>query len=139
MIVNKMVAKSASGVLTLTLSEKVRSSTHQIMVDCMRRRGRCGLRFVARLLVAGMAAAPVFATAQDIPDAGRGRALYENHCQVCHTPRVHSRVNRLPVSKDELRGIVERWQREERLRWSERDVNDVVEFLNRTRYGYPPQ
>lgn len=99
----------------------------------------CGLRLIARLLTAGMAAAPAVAMAQDIPDAGRGRALYENHCQVCHTSRVHSRANRLPVGKNELRDIVERWQREERLRWSEQDVTDVVEFLNRTRYGYPPQ
>lgn len=78
------------------------------------------------------------AAAQALPDAERGRALYENHCQVCHTPRVHSRANRLPISRGELREIVDNWQRQEALGWSSQDVADVVEFLNRTRYGYAP-
>lgn len=64
-----------------------------------------------------------------VPDMERGRALYENHCQVCHTPRVHSRANSLPINRAELREIVDRWQREEHLRWSAQDVTDVVEFL----------
>lgn len=78
------------------------------------------------------------AAAQALPDAGRGRALYENHCQVCHTSRVHSRANRLPISRAELREIVDNWQRQEALGWSSQDVADVVEFLNQTRYGYAP-
>jgi hypothetical protein len=49
---------------------------------------------------------------------------------------VHSRANRLPINRAELREIVDRWQREEHLRWSAQDVTDVVEFLGRTRYGY---
>ena len=74
--------------------------------------------------------------AQSPADAGRGRGLYENHCTVCHTAKVHSRVNRLSMSRAELRDIVDRWQREEKLRWSAQDISDVVEYLNRTRYGY---
>ena len=91
---------------------------------------------MALLCLAGTVAGPV--AAQAPADIERGRALYENHCQVCHTPRVHSRVNRLPVSRAELREIVDNWQRQEALGWSSRDVADVVEFLNRTRYGYAP-
>lgn len=79
-------------------------------------------------------AAPAFA--QSPPDADRGRSLYENHCQVCHTSRVHSRANRLPINQSELRDIVDRWQREEKLRWTAQDIGDVVEYLNRTLYGY---
>jgi len=82
---------------------------------------------------------PLPASAQSVPDPERGRALYENHCQVCHTPRVHSRINKLPISRAELQEIVDRWQREEQLRWSAQDVADVVEFLGRTRYGYASQ
>lgn len=89
------------------------------------------------LAVAAVAAVRPVA-AQDPADVERGRALYENHCQVCHTSRVHSRVNRLPVSRTELREIVDNWQRQEALSWSSGDVADVVEFLNRTRYGYAP-
>lgn len=91
------------------------------------------------LLVAGLTAAPLLAWGQGMPDPERGRALYENHCQVCHTSRVHSRANRLPINRDELRAIVDHWQREEKLRWSNQEVTDVVEFLNRTRYGYAPK
>lgn len=76
------------------------------------------------------------AIAQLPSDAERGRALYENHCQVCHTPKVHGRADRLPINKAELRAIVDRWQQAEKLRWSGQDVSDVVEYLNRTRYGY---
>ena len=80
--------------------------------------------------------APAPACAQSPADAERGRRLYENHCQVCHTSRVHSRANRLPMNQAELRDIVDRWQREEKLRWTAQDIGDVVEYLNRTRYGY---
>lgn len=89
--------------------------------------------------VMAMTAMPLLTYGQEIPDPERGRALYENHCVVCHTPRVHSRPDRLPASRDELRGIVENWQQSERLHWSRQDVADVVEFLNRTRYGYAPR
>lgn len=82
---------------------------------------------------------PLPVSGQSVPDPERGRALYENHCQVCHTPRVHSRINKLPISRAELQEIVDRWQREEQLRWSAQDVADVVEFLGRTRYGYASQ
>ena len=96
-------------------------------------------RGIWRLLAAAwLLSMPAAALAQGVPDAERGRALYENHCQVCHTPRVHSRANRLPINQSELREIVDRWQREESLRWGAQEVNDVVEFLNRTCYGYAP-
>jgi hypothetical protein len=72
-----------------------------------------------------------------MPSVERGRALYENHCVLCHTDTVHRRVNRLPVSRAEVRDIVEKWQMQERLAWEAREVEDVVEFLNRTRYQFP--
>jgi mono/diheme cytochrome c family protein len=101
------------------------------------------LQFFRKVLqlaaVAITTAMPLPSSGQGIADPERGRALYENHCVVCHTPRVHSRPNKAPVSRDELREIVERWQQAERLRWSAQDVADVVEFLGRTRYGYASQ
>lgn len=72
-----------------------------------------------------------------VPDAGRGRALYENHCTVCHTAQVHARVNRLAMSRSEVRDIVEKWQAQQKLTWGTQEVEDVVEFLNRTRYQFP--
>jgi cytochrome c2 len=89
------------------------------------------------LSVAGLVLGTGVAAAAEVTDAGRGRALYENHCQVCHTPKVHTRVNRQAVSREELRQIVDGWQQQEGLRWSGQDVQDVVEFLNLTRYRMP--
>lgn len=76
------------------------------------------------------------ADAAEVSDVGRGRALYENHCQVCHTSQVHSRINRLPISVAELQQIVTGWARQENLRWTDQDVRDVVGYLNQTRYHF---
>ena len=76
------------------------------------------------------------AKSAEIPDLARGRALYENHCQVCHTPNIHSRPNRLPLNADELRDIVAHWSRQENLRWSPEEVEDVVFYLQQTRYKF---
>lgn len=69
-------------------------------------------------------------------DPERGRALYENHCQVCHTSKVHNRKQRWPENLAQLRGIVDRWQTEQNLRWSREDIEDVVYYLNVTQYSY---
>ncbi len=69
-------------------------------------------------------------------DSGRGAALYENHCQACHSKRVHQRDQRLPANLAELRSEVERWQKQQNLRWSDEDVADVVEYLNSTQYKF---
>ncbi len=72
-----------------------------------------------------------------VPSVDRGRALYENHCVVCHTANVHGRVNRLAISRAEVRETVEKWQAQQKLAWGTQEVDDVVEFLNRTRYQFP--
>jgi len=87
------------------------------------------------ILAFGMLAA-TYAGAQ-VPSVERGRALYENHCVVCHTSKVHTRINRIPVSRAEVRDIVDGWQKQQKLTWGEQEVEDVVEFLNRTRYQFP--
>jgi len=84
--------------------------------------------------ISGAHAVPV--RAEEIPDIERGRALYENHCQVCHTPNVHTRPNRIAITIEDLRQLVSAWAQQEKLRWSGEDVEDVVAFLNATRYRY---
>lgn len=76
--------------------------------------------------------------AAQVPDASRGRALYENHCIACHTERIHSRPNRVALTRAEVREIVEHWQRQQGLAWTPQDTEDVVEFLGRSRYRYAP-
>ena len=90
----------------------------------------------ARVVAGMLLAAAVPATGADIPSVERGRLLYENHCVVCHTPNIHRRPNRVPLNAAELRDIVNGWQREEKLRWSEQDVGDVVQYLRETRYKF---
>ena len=87
-------------------------------------------------VLAGTAWSAANAAAAEIPDVARGRALYENHCQVCHTPNVHGRPNRLPLNADELRQIVEHWSGQEKLRWGPEEVEDVVYYLRQTRYRF---
>lgn len=105
------------------------------------RRTLTGLRRRARLATLGAATAMIFVTAPaaaQIADPARGRALCENHCMVCHTARVHTRPNRIAITREDVRGIVDHWQREQNLKWSAQDTEDVVEFLGRTRYRFAP-
>jgi mono/diheme cytochrome c family protein len=86
-----------------------------------------------------LAAALSYASSSHGADAARGRALYENHCQHCHTPKIHSRAKQLPLSKDELRLIVDDWRRQVNLTWTPEETADVVEYLNQTRYRFAPK
>lgn len=69
-------------------------------------------------------------------DAERGRALYENHCQGCHSSKIHGRRQRWPADLDHLRNIVGHWQGQQNLRWTREEIEDVVYFLNVTHYNY---
>lgn len=91
--------------------------------------------FASALLILGLLTATL--SGAQVPNAERGRALYENHCLVCHTDKVHTRVNRIAISRAEVRDIVEGWQRQQKLMWNTQEIDDVVEFLIRTRYQYP--
>jgi mono/diheme cytochrome c family protein len=85
-------------------------------------------------LLALAAASALPAWGAELPDAGRGRLLYENHCVVCHTQKVHRRVPPLPIDLKELRQIVTAWAKGQKLGWSENDISDVVEYLDSTYY-----
>jgi mono/diheme cytochrome c family protein len=79
---------------------------------------------------------PSAASGQDVPSLERGRALYQNHCVVCHTDKVHRRVPPLPISVDDLRFIVAVWTTQQGLRWSREDIEDVVYYLDRVHYRF---
>jgi len=94
-------------------------------------------RCVATALLATVCLAiPATGWGAEMADLERGRALYENHCVVCHTPKVHRRVPSLPLHTDDLRFIVTLWTSQQGLRWSRDDIEDVVYFLDRTYYGF---
>ena len=96
----------------------------------------------ARGSLAGFIGAVTLAAAagsagQSVPDLERGRALYQNHCVVCHTSKVHRREPPLPITVDELRAIVTLWARQEGLRWNRDEIEDVAQYLDRAHYRFP--
>ena len=66
----------------------------------------------------------------------RGRALYENHCTACHTSKVHRRFPPRAIDLEALRFIVKVWVEENRLSWGPQEIEDVVEYLDRTHYRF---
>ena len=93
---------------------------------------------VGCLLAGGLAAASHAASAE-LASGERGRLLYENHCIVCHTSKVHRRVPQLPLSVHELRQIVAYFAHSEKLQWSDQDIADVAEYLVRNYYRDLPR
>ena len=71
------------------------------------------------------------------PSVERGRLLYENHCIVCHTAKVHGRIPPLPIDLKELRLIVAYWVKNEKLPWTQQEIEDVVEYLDAKHYRLP--
>ncbi len=68
----------------------------------------------------------------------RGQLLYENHCTRCHASTLHVQQARRAESLKALQGWVIRWSDEEKLNWSGEEIADVVEYLNRRYYKFPP-
>jgi mono/diheme cytochrome c family protein len=101
----------------------------------MKRRGTADvlLRIGFALSFLGTMALTLDVYAQNIE---RGRMLYENHCQVCHTSEVHGRKGRMAIGIAELRAIVGRWQTYQKLHWTADEIEDVVQYLATTRYFF---
>ena len=85
-------------------------------------------------MVAAAIALSAGQAAAQVPDHERGRLLYENHCVVCHTQKVHRRTPPMPIDVQDLRRIVSSWAGEQNLNWSQEDVEDVVRYLDRSHY-----
>ena len=88
------------------------------------------------LAAAGSLTGAAAAWGAEVPDVERGRALYENHCVVCHTPKVHRRMPSVPLRTDDLRFIVNLWASQQGLTWSREDIEDVVFYLDRVHYRF---
>ena len=64
----------------------------------------------------------------------RGEALYENHCKECHESWAHTREGRNANTLDGLRQRVAAWSFHSGLDWSDDEINDVADYLNRRFY-----
>ena len=91
-------------------------------------------RLVGWSVLAGLGACVAAGAAAQSPDLERGRLLYENHCVVCHTSKVHRRMPPLPIDMKDLRFIVSTWAKGQELHWTDEDVEDVVRYLDATHY-----
>ena len=89
--------------------------------------------------VAALIAGALSTAAAQAADAERGRALYEKHCVACHTPGIHRRAGKLPMTRTDLRLLVDDFRRVEGLPWTPEETEDVVEYLNRTYYQFAPR
>ena len=86
-----------------------------------------GVGLFGLLLVAGgVDAAP--------GDSERGQLLYENHCTTCHESAIHIRAHRLVRTPKEVEHQVRRWAAEIDMGWSEREIADVVRYVQETFY-----
>lgn len=94
------------------------------------RRGVAG--WLAMVMMAP-AAAPAAAA-----DFDRGRALYENHCRVCHEDWAHTRDGRRVDSLEELRARVASWSVHSGLQWDDEEIDEVTRYLNRRFYQLVP-
>ena len=96
-----------------------------------------GFRIVMTLLLSGIASPTALAADAGAPDAARGQILYAAHCGACHTPGIHYRPDTLPMSRDDLRALIDVFRRQGGVAWTPEEIEDVVEYLNRTRYHFP--
>jgi mono/diheme cytochrome c family protein len=71
-------------------------------------------------------------------DPERGAELYANHCTGCHTSQAHIREHHKVDGPQALRAWVDRWQRNQTLRWSAADIEDVAAYLDSAFYKFTP-
>ena len=64
----------------------------------------------------------------------RGRLLYDTHCGSCHTERLHTREKSAIRSYADLRAEVGRRAALTNRRFSPEELEDIIEFLDRSHY-----
>jgi mono/diheme cytochrome c family protein len=69
-------------------------------------------------------------------DALRGRQWYETQCGSCHYERVHQRERSRSAVQTlaTLRAEVARWALQTKAPMTAQDIDDIVEYLNRSHY-----
>jgi mono/diheme cytochrome c family protein len=71
------------------------------------------------------------------PASSRGALLYDTHCSACHNEQMHWRDKQAAVNWPSLKAQVRRWQDEQKLAWSDADVDEVARYLNTRFYRFP--
>lgn len=90
----------------------------------------------SRLRLSILAATLAWASGAAGADPARGKQLYQNHCQGCHSSGAHLRENRKATSLTELYRQVTRWSGVLDLPWGKTEVDDVSTYLNERYYRF---
>jgi mono/diheme cytochrome c family protein len=69
-------------------------------------------------------------------DVPHGKQLHDERCMKCHDDSVYTRKDHFVTSKDELAKQVSRCASNTAAQWSDKDVADVVDYLNATYYMF---
>ena len=85
-------------------------------------------------IVASVWAGLAYSSPASLTEFDRGEALYKNHCMECHESWAHTRDGRRVSSIDVLRQRVAAWSIHTGLGWSNEEVDDVTDYLNRQFY-----
>ena len=81
-----------------------------------------------------LAANSVLAASPQETAQSRGQLLHENHCIRCHTSSVYTREPRKITNLNDLSKSVGKWSKVAGLNWSQAEIHDVVDYLNREYY-----
>ena len=87
-----------------------------------------------RLMLLGASALLAAYASSAAAEFDRGEALYNNHCKECHESWAHTRQGRHANTIDSLRRRVAAWSFHAELEWSDEEINDVADYLNRRFY-----
>ncbi|QKT02670.1 cytochrome c [Ectothiorhodospiraceae bacterium 2226] len=77
-----------------------------------------------------------FAAGAQDTDVQRGKALHDANCTACHGTSVYTRPDRRIQSLHSLEQQVYRCRDNLGFEWPERDVKDLVAYLNQTFYHF---
>lgn len=94
--------------------------------------------FLGKPAIPGITAACLIAATQLAlaADIKNGETLLKGNCTACHDDSMYSRKDKRITSLDGLNKQVSRCELSLGLKWFDKDINDVVSYLNQTYYHF---
>lgn len=84
-------------------------------------------------------ALPLLAQTPARPAATHGESLYQTHCFDCHQTHPRWREGKAATDWASLVEQVRVWQVKRRVHWSDKEIDEVVRYMNTTIYQFPDQ
>lgn len=86
------------------------------------------------LIVTSVSIIPV--VTQAAADVEKGKSLYQAGCRGCHDESIHTRPDRIILSKGALRNRVQFCDANANTKWNSEQMDHVIEYLNQTFYKF---